>query len=621
VLLSVQRSARSCRGVRGSEARDTRGHNGLRSSRSASHRTGAGRPSRGGGASSLAASQRTTLIFTLRLHGQGVSADWRSAGTGWTDGESRIAAYIHPALETIAAASEGRLLLGVRERLRGTPARPAGAAGDPLPAVSHVELEAIRRELAEWPLQCTTIEIDTRSTSTRGRIVAGKWGVAPVYLVERGGMLLGHWDPSELYPYLPAPELHTEHAAHYLIAFSTPYSKNTMLRGMRVVTAGAAASWEAHGGREPTLDIQYPPPFRGHKPRELVPGAPVLERFGEIMAASMRRWADADAPSAELSGGLDSGIVSATAAMIHEKRVRTYGIVHDGTMGTEQRARRDELVERCGLIDHVVLAARHPPLDPESSRISGSRVVPWEEIYFEAVESLLDIASSHGTRVLYAGFGGDELFYPNWDEVSAERKRELLADLADGRRDGPDWISAPMYDAFQESLEARDEAPIGAISDSTLDSVAFGSASYLRKGIWPVHPYCTPELIRFCRSLPFEWRKNRALQRELLRRMGLSERYAYPTEPESFTPLLERGLMRHNPFIQTLFSDSRMAARGHIDARRFLTRFAEYTSLGSRQYEPKDFYATIILELTLRSWETRRSTARDRDRSFSSSER
>ncbi len=547
-------------------------------------------------------------MLSFRLHCRAISANWKSTGQVWKDCDNIIAPYKHPALETIAACCGDRLLFGVRERLRDTSSPVIGAGADHLPEITSAALDALRLEFANWPLHRTTIEIDTGSVGTSVRIQAGEWGVAPVYLADKGEVLLGHWDPSELYCFLPDIGLDPEHAAHYLVQFSTPYSKNSLLRGINVLTAGSTATWRANGGASDSLDIEYPPAFPGYRPRELKLGAPVLEQFGAILEASQRRWVDDDLPSSELSGGLDSGIVSATAAMIHDGHVHTYGIIHDGAMGMEQRSRREELVARYNLIDHVTLAGRHLPLDPTSSRISESRVVPWEEIYYEAVEALLSIAVDTGTRVLFTGFGGDELFYPNWEEIPLGKRLGLLHEFERGRPDRPDWISTSTYETFRESLQDRDAAPAAAISDSALDSVAFASILYLKKGIWPVNPYCTPELIRFCRSLPFEWRENRNLQRQFLRRLGLSDRYIDPKLPESFTPVLERGLRRHKAFIDDLFEDSRLAAQGHIDPRRFLAAFADFTERGSTRFEPKDYYATIVLELTLRSWEERLQT-------------
>ena len=550
-------------------------------------------------------------MLRFRLHNTGISANWVSAGAVWKERENVVAPYMHPALETIAVSCGHRLLFGVRERLRGTSPPVAETGADRLPQVTNAAFDRLRLEFADWPLHHTTLEIDIGSSGSGVKIQAGEWGVAPVYLADTGDVLVGHWDPSELYRFLPDPGLNPEQAARYLIEFSTSYSRNSLFRGVKVVTAGSTATWRTRRHTPDSLDIEYPPAFPAYHPRELKRGAPVLEQFGAMLEAAQMQRVDDDLPSCELSGGLDSGIVTATAALIHNGRVHCYGILQDGSMGEEQRSRREELVANYGLIDHVIRAGRHLPLDPASSRISESRVVPWEEIYYEAVEALLDCAVETGTRVLFTGFGGDELFYPYWEELSREKKEELRLELERGSAAGPDWISASTYETFRNSLQEPDEAPVAAISDSTLDAVAYSSVLYLKKGIWPVHPYCTPELIRFCRSLPFEWRENRFLQKELLRRLSLSERYVNPKLRESFTPILDRGLRCHKAFIEDLFEESRLAAHGHIDPRRFLAAFSEYTERGSTRYEPKDYYATIALELTLRSWEERLETSTD----------
>src|SRR5262245_31668023 len=98
-------------------------------------------------------------MLSFRLHSRAISANWKSTGHVWKDSDNIVAPYVHPTLELIAASCGDRLLFGVRERLRDTSAPVIGTGAGQLPEISDAALDALKRELADWPLHRTTIEI------------------------------------------------------------------------------------------------------------------------------------------------------------------------------------------------------------------------------------------------------------------------------------------------------------------------------------------------------------------------------------------------------------------------------------------------------------------------------
>ncbi|MBZ4319451.1 asparagine synthase-related protein [Streptomyces huiliensis] len=235
---------------------------------------------------------------------------------------------------------------------------------------------------------------------------SGPWGTGPVFAVARGEEVHAHWDPSRLYALLDDDCLDWLRAAAFLAWFETPYSRRTLFRDMWLLSAGSCATWPVGDGAAEALRGSYPPPVPLPHVGRLVPGGDVPGAYWDALTASMRRWlgvggaADGDRAAAELSGGLDSGLVTAAAASLVDRPLRTYGLVMPDAGRTEQRARRAELIRRYALVDTSRPLGADPPLAPMSERALARGVVPWEECYHEALGALRATAAADGIRLL-----------------------------------------------------------------------------------------------------------------------------------------------------------------------------------------------------------------------------
>jgi asparagine synthase (glutamine-hydrolysing) len=488
-------------------------------------------------------------MLKLRIHRRDLASTWRRTSAGWTAGESTIIPFRHPALEEVA---EGCLKLTIREIGEG--------------------------------LEQTTLVIDRGELS----ITAGSWGTAPLYLVERDDVLYGDWDVAEIYPFLGGNPLDEERVAHFLIAFSRDYSRRTLFSGVLQLTERATARWPAGG-----LRIEYPNAIPLPRPRRLRPDADVAGAMQEIITESMRRWIDGATWTfgAELSSGLDSGTVAAVAASLLDTPLRTYGLIMPGVEGEGQRARRDEMIAKFGYIDTAFAADENLPLTPRR------RVVPWEEIYYEAIERLIRRAASDGVAVLFNGLGGDELCAQYYDELAEDQQQELIAPEV-----APSFLSPRVHDAYRDTILTLDRAPSAPIPSSAFEGFAAGAALYLRNGIWPVAPMSTPELVELCRMLPIEWRENRECHRQLMLRLGCSRNVAYPRATESFSPLFDRAMKSDSrPMLRTLFAESRLADLGYLDRVGLLRAYDDYADGRPVECSDTQLYAVATIEMALRS--------------------
>lgn len=534
-------------------------------------------------------------MLSFRLHAAGPASRWMPGRSGWVNSSSYIRPFDHPNLEHFCLATGDAAMFVVRERIAGVPSRHT----DRISVVSRERFEEELTAARQWPLE-QTIVVLRDGAAERATVYAGAWGTAPLYVTAANEALRASWDPAEIYPLLQA--LDDDLALEFLVRCGTPYAQRTVIKDLLMLTERAVAHWTPAGS--PRLRIEEPPPVLSAPPRPLKTDADVLGAFGEILTASMARWIDVDGvvAAAELSGGLDSAIVAAVAARRLGRPLRTYGLRMPPPTGEPQAARRQELIDRFAFVDRFLDAAAFPPL-ADGSRAASS-VIPWLEFYTEAFDALAALARKDGATTLLTGIGGDELLYLHRFELT---ERELELEERDEFADPgklPPFLTPRARERFLDSRFGIARAPQPAAMLSAVQSAGTASPLAMRRGLWPVHPLCTPELVRFCSSLPREWREQRALERRFLAQLGCGPSVTNPEVTESFSGLMDHALRTASrSLLETLFAESRLADAGLIDPARLRREYRRYCAEG-REGGDVTFWAVAILELTMRSLES-----------------
>ena len=533
-------------------------------------------------------------MLVLDLGTDRLDRPWAADRTGWWSAAGRISPLRHPALEHLAVTTGRATLFGVRERC---PDRPAGASGwlvgAPAPpvVVDDGRWAALLDELAGWPLRTVSVLVAPAAAT----VSSGANGIAPLYLVADGTRLRGDWDAGRLYQHLPGglrpdPVL----AGYFLATFDQPYSHRTIIDGLRLLTQGCSARWRAATGQ---LGFTYPPSQAPPAVADLRPDADVPGGVWRCLTSTVRRGPWSAVTGSELSSGLDSALV--TAAVVAECRqppVRSYAVRLSGPAGDRQQARRLELVRQFGTVDTPLSSMGLEPFVPGGIRDRGLAVLPWEDCYLEAFDELLALAAADGVEVMHTGFGGDELCYHR--RVGDLSYRPPADDTV------PDHLTPLALAALREIGPVAEPAPAAIPMHSALQAATISSARYLRRGIWPVFPLTSPDLVRLCARLPWSWRQNRAVTRTMLGRLGVSGSVANASDSDSFAPVLARGLRRAGPGrLSGLWRDSRLADLGLLDPVRFQAGFARWVASGAVD-GTLPYYAAIQLELTLRSLDT-----------------
>jgi asparagine synthase (glutamine-hydrolysing) len=531
-------------------------------------------------------------ILAFALTAKDAALAWRKTEDGYARGASWIAPLRHPALESVCFEQGSRLLLCVRERWSG--------AGDSLVIDGAPDLDEAAARLRKWPLQWHMIMIDGASAG----IEAGHWGTAPIFLVANADGLQGDWDAGRLLSLVPPDAVDVAGAARWITDYATPYATHTLYPQLRLLPERGKARWNGHADDDAArLRFIAPPPWPrpyAGTVREDIDPVDVLDR---ILESSLRRWLAiaGDRAACEVSGGLDSCMVAAVARRSGAFSGRSYGLSLIGTPEAEldQQERRAEIARCFGLRDRAIAMADHLPLAPSSARLDGTLpVLPWEEGYYEAMDALLVRARDDGMTMLMTGFGGDELFGLRPSERRALGLRPGGTGPDADEVYAPGFLTATARQALRQPVEPM---PRAASSESAVEASAFSAARYLRRGIWPVHPLCTPELVHFCARLPPEWRRARRIERDFLARNGITERVTRPCVRDDFSPAMARSMRGPaRPLLSTLFQSSALADLGIVDGGKLRTDYAAWCEGGSTAGATV-FYATAILELSLQA--------------------
>jgi asparagine synthase (glutamine-hydrolysing) len=221
------------------------------------------------------------------------------------------------------------------------------------------------------------------------------------------------------------PRLDHRAFEHYLAFGYAPHDL-CLLDGVHKLPQGHALTYDLDADRRQIWAYwRLPPPMEGE------PGSPNEdERLAELerlLADSVRLRLIADVPvGVMLSGGIDSSLVTAMAAQVAGRKIKTFTISFPGH-GTYDEAPYARAVARhCGT-DHLELAAEPASVDllPQLARqydepIADSSMVP---------TYLISRLIRREATVALGGDGGDELFggYPHhcWLQEQAGVRRLL----------------------------------------------------------------------------------------------------------------------------------------------------------------------------------------------------
>jgi len=276
-------------------------------------------------------------LFCWRIELSAIEQGVQQTSVGWQFGNNYITPFNNPALESYYVTDGSRRLFYCRERDFSLPQIPGFLHTWKL---TEQQYKQFKHDAYSWPLDFLGIEIDQSNI----RIQAGPYQFAPVFIVQEATTLHGHWDPSQLYPYLKPPFLNTAKVAQFLYTNQHYYSKETMFTGLYRLTQAATAKF-SHSG----LNIQYPQANPYIVANELKPNTDVVGAFIEVCQFTLRRSIGEQAPSSlgiSLSGGADSCVIAGLLRhMFPQTELRTITMLTPGDYADQQPDRLTESIQ------------------------------------------------------------------------------------------------------------------------------------------------------------------------------------------------------------------------------------------------------------------------------------
>jgi asparagine synthase (glutamine-hydrolysing) len=504
-------------------------------------------------------------MLKLKISLDDTGGPWSPTADGWQCRESAIELVAHPALETLTSMTESGIHVIVRE---------------------HCPSHGGQEHSSAWPGDYVTVDIGPRRVWLR----AGPRGIAPLYLAATGDILRGSWDLADLRHAVSTSRLVKREVAR-LLTMRFRYGRDTIFDGAYRLTERSTAEFTSNG-----LQLCYPPPAMHTRARQLRDDVDVVAAYERLLRSAVtRRIHQPGTVCVELSGGLDSANVAATLAALYPGQVTASAMMILGEPGTQQAARRADLIAILRLgADVAVSFNDRLPLSPAGRRASGHPVTPYEDPYDEAKAVLLSQLAQRGITTVFTGIGGDELVA----RTTAEFPHQPLGT---GLRPMP-WISKQTVALTAEAESGT--APATVVNEMTLTAQACAAPAFLRAGIWPVHPLADPELITFGEWLPLHWRRHKRLHQARLEAAGCPRQLLEPRLRENFTPVMRHALRRHGlPLIaRILTKGSPLIEHGLIDPDSLAAvhrRLADGEEFRDRETE---LYGLIVMDLALRSF-------------------
>ncbi|MGK6318178.1 hypothetical protein [Sphingomonas sp. DT-204] len=464
-------------------------------------------------------------------------------------GRSSIFPVRHRLLRTIVLESDERVAIISYERFSDEPSG-VHVEVELSDSALQTELDAFERHLLDFAV----LTVDRRNRAVRYR--ASPVISVPVYLIADGDGVSIDWDYARLLDGRTA-EIVWDIALAQIAGVPT-YGPATVVAGVHRATAGATLTVTAQG-----VEVELPEAITHDGPHEILPETDIQARLFETVKSLIEvRPLDRSRTALELSGGMDSGLVSMAAAAVTGPGLMSIGAQFDGTMGEAQRARRRLLRDRGGFDDLSVPAERFAPFSPTSLRRVRYGVWPEDENYPEIFEAIFGMLRAAGIDALVSGFGGDELY--------------LTYEGEDGGVAGGGATPCPFLTA--KGLELAGAAglsyPRAWLQETCWQSAASQSQRLLRYGLWPIYPYHNIALARFISRLPRSYRRDRQLLRKTLTRVLGEPVFETDYVKERFDPVARRGISENRDYLIDLVRRSSLSRHPEIRDEAILAALA-----------------------------------------------
>ena len=374
-----------------------------------------------------------------------------------------------------------------------------------------------------------------------------RFGATPFYYAQVGGTLLVGNTLNALRLHPGVPDTFDEEALGEYLLFglypasgATTFAAIRRLRPAHTLTARDGQVWIRRYWSVPEM-VE---PIRYRRPEEYV------ERFRDLFEQAVSDRLRTDAVATQLSGGLDSGSIAATAHRLLKTSgrpfdLRGYTMVFRRLIPDDEGTFAGQVAGRCGFpveslpIDDVFLA--EPPVPPPFLTPE-----PWGLPGEVSQQEIVERAATF-SRVLLMGFGGDPLFGPRrrsfreaWREggyraarrgLAGRARRSLRRALAGSPpapvAEMPAWLDpgfvarAQLRERWQERMAAQGalDEQRGMAAAPLWETIFIGSdPAYTGVPVKARWPFFDLRLFDYVLAVPAQpWCRSKYLLREAMR--------------------------------------------------------------------------------------------------------
>lgn len=432
------------------------------------------------------------------------------------------------------------------------------------------ELETLRNFDLDY------LAVEWTSTQEGGilRILSGPVGVLPVYACLEKGVLTVTWDYRRILTQCPNRRIDLKAVCHRLVG-DFRYGPRTMLSSVVALTERSSLYMTVNG-----IDFQFPSPciVDGGYEKSPLPIDDAAELFIETLKTRIsRRPLRATDICTELSGGIDSAMVSAVLKCIYGADPLALSIHTDSAMLRTDTPRRTSLIELFEFHSREIEA-----FDFSSSFIEGARPL-WGEYFHCIFEKLWRMAQDDRRLFRFSGIGGDEIC------LTAPQVSSF--DLWSGAFE----ILTPNAVNLLKDVFVGDYSP-GYCTKTGLLASANQSPLLMEKGILSVAPLNDPAIVHFFSLLPDSMRTGKRILRRALEILGAHGPFEAFVEPESFNLFAIHALQLKQDIIRSVFSSSRLADLGIVNGVTLMSIFDDFMTNPSNDLK---FLILSILDVEL----------------------
>lgn len=303
----------------------------------------------------------------------------------------------------------------------------------------------------------------------------------------------------------------------------------------------------------------------------------------------------------ELSGGIDSATSPVFYSFYFHKSPITFTMILPYQHGIQQKNKIKALVKKFNLINKTIAINQNKDF-PFSSQIKAKSLqvfYPWREIYSDALKKLIFLMKRYKINVVFTGIGGDELFTIDSGEKEGFGGKEELEKRIKIKL--PKFFTKKFKKFFCSTIFERNILPLPAVPYSVLSSNISRNNIFIENDIWPIAPLSDPFLVRFCRSLPSNLRKNKFILK--IYQQSMNYPLSFYDSKENFSEFFDKSLQKPlKKFIINLYKKSVLSKHGFVNKNELIKQYQSFTKEKFKnQHQTLYFYSIAVAEIILQS--------------------